>query len=54
MAEKKVKAKVKATVSTTKGKAVKPKMGRGTGGVIPVSLKMKVEKDRKAKEGKNG
>lgn len=54
MAGKKVKTKVKTTVSATKGKAVRPKMGRGTGGVIPVSLKMKVEKDRKAKENRNG
>ena len=41
--------KIKATakVSVSKGKAIKPKMGRGTGGVIPISLKMKVEKDSK-------
>lgn len=54
MSGKKVKGQLKAKVTTTKGKAVKPKMGRGTAGVIPVSLKMKVEKDRKAKEDKNG
>lgn len=39
------KGKVAAKV-TTKKKAVKPKMGRGAGGFIPVSLKMKVEKDK--------
>ena len=56
MAGKKVKTTVKAKVTPTtkKSKAIKPKMGRGTAGVIPVSLKMKVEKDRKVKEDKNG
>ena len=46
MADNKGKVAVKVT---TKKKAVKPKMGRGTGGIIPVSLKMKVEKDRNNK-----
>lgn len=39
------KAKVKLKVTTVKGQAIKPKMGKGTGGIIPVSLKMKVQKD---------
>ena len=56
MAGKKVKTTVKAKVTPTtkKSKAIKPKMGRGTGGIIPVSFKMKVEKDRKSKQKSNG
>lgn len=45
---KKVKAKVKTEVK--KGKAVKPSMGRGSSGIIPVSLRLKVEKDKKKKK----
>lgn len=54
MAEKKVKGKVKAKVSAAKGKAIKPKLGRGTGGFIMTSVKLKVEKDKKQKEQSNG
>ena len=56
MTGKKVKTTVKAKVDPTakKSKAIKPKMGRGTGGIIPVSFKMKVEKDKKAKQNNNG
>lgn len=50
MAEKKVKGKVKAKVSAAKGKAIKPKLGRGTGGFITTSLKMKVEEDKKKRK----
>ena len=50
MAEK-LKGKVKSKVTTTKGgnKAIKPNMGRGTGGILMTSVKMKVEKDKKGK-----
>ena len=43
--------KIKATakVSVSKGKAIKPKMGRGTGGYIITSVKLKAEKDNKQK-----
>lgn len=52
---KKVKATVKTNVTPkAKSKAIKPKMGRGTGGIMPVSLKLKVEKDKKAKQNING
>lgn len=56
MTGKKVNAKLKAKVSptTNKSKAIKPKMGRGTGGVIMTSVKLKVEKDNKQKEQSNG
>jgi len=56
MAGKKVKTTVKAKVTPTtkKSKAVKPKMGRGTGGYIVTSVKLKVEKDNKQKEQNNG
>lgn len=52
----KTKAKVKARVKLIKreGKPIKPNMGRGTGGVIPISLKLKVEKDQKEKGKKGG
>lgn len=42
----KIKAKIKATATPSK-KAIKPKMGRGTGGYIVTSVKLKVEKDSK-------
>lgn len=42
MANSKIKVKVEA-----KKKAVKPKMGKGTGGIITATLIAKVEKDRK-------
>ena len=56
MAGKKVNTMVKAKVTPTtkKSKAIKPKMGRGTGGILPVSLKLKVEKDKKTKQNNNG
>lgn len=56
MAGKKVKTTVKAKVTPTakKSKAIKPKMGQGTGGILPVSLKLKVEKDKKDRKNKNG
>ena len=56
MVGKKVKTTVKAKVTPTtkKSKAIKPKMGRGTGGILPVSLKLKVEKDKKTKQNNNG
>ena len=56
MAGNKVKTTVKAKVTPTtkKSKAIKPKMGRGTGGVIMTSVKLKVEKDNKQKEQSNG
>lgn len=38
--------KVKIKVKGNKKKTVKPKMGRGTGGVITATLIAKVEKDR--------
>lgn len=38
------KAKVKVKVEAKKGKAVNPKMGKGTGGIIIASIKAKVEK----------
>ena len=51
---KKVKATVKAKVTPTtkESKAVKPKMGRGTGGIMTTSVKLMVNdiKDKK----KNG
>lgn len=52
----KTKAKVKTRVKLIKheGKPIKPNMGRGTSGVIPVSLRLKVEKDRNEKEKKGG
>lgn len=50
MTEKKVKGKMKATVSTNKGgKAIKPKLGRGTGGFLMTSIKVNVEKRKKKK-----
>ena len=52
---KKVKATVKTNVTPkAKFKAIKPKMGQGTGGILPVYLKLKVEKDKKDKKNKNG
>lgn len=39
----------KTTIKVTakqKSKAVKPKMGKGTGGIITASIKAKVSKDR--------
>lgn len=56
MAGKKVKTTVKAKVTPTtkKSNAIKPKMGRGTGGVIMTSVKLKVEKDKKQKQQNNG
>ena len=52
---KKVKATVKTNVTPkAKSEAIKPKMGQGTGGILPVSLKLKVEKDKKDKKNKNG
>ena len=52
---KKVKATVKTNVTPkAKFKAIKPKMGRGTGGYIVTSVKLKVEKDNKQKEQNNG
>lgn len=54
MSSKKIKTKMKAEVTpTTKGsKAIKPKFGRGTGGIMTTSVKLMV-KDIKAKK-KNG
>lgn len=40
------KVKVKVKVNAKKSKPIKPKMGRGTGGVITASLIAKVNKDR--------
>ena len=56
MAGKKVKTTVKAKVTPTtkKSKAIKPKMGRGTGGYIVTSVKLKVEEDKKQKGQSNG
>lgn len=56
MAGKKVNAKLKAKVTPTskKSKAIKPKMGRGTGGYIVTSVKLKVEEDKKQKGQSNG
>lgn len=56
MTGKKVKTTVKAKVTPTtkKSKAIKPKMGRGIGGFIMTSVKLKVEKDKKQKEQSNG
>lgn len=42
MANNKGKIKVKVEAK----KAVKPKMGRGTGGIIPISVEAKVKKDK--------
>lgn len=40
------KAKVKVKVEPKKGKKpVKPKLGKGTGGIITASIKAKVKKD---------
>ena len=54
MAGKKVKTTVKAEATPTakKSKAIKPKMGRGTGGIMTTSVKLMVNdiKDKK----KNG
>ena len=54
MSGKKVKTTVKAKVTPTtkKSKAVKPKMGRGTGGIMTTSVKLMVN-DVKEKK-KNG
>ena len=49
----KIRTKVTATASPSK-KAIKPKMGRGIGGFIMTSVKLKVEKDKKQKEQSNG
>lgn len=49
MAEKKVKGKIKAKVTAQKGKAIKPKLGRGTGGVIMTSVKLMVNNKKKDK-----
>ena len=46
--------KAKATPTAKKSKAIKPKMGRGTGGYIVTSVKLKVENDNKQKEQNNG
>lgn len=40
----KTKVKVKAKAKPKK-KPIKPKMGKGTGGIIPVSLIAKLDKD---------
>lgn len=48
------KSKIKSKLSFKKGKAIKPKLGRGTGGVIPVSVRMKVDYDRKKGGKRNG
>ena len=49
---KRIKGKINATVNTTtKRGAIKPKLGRGTGGFITTSLKMKVEKDKNKSNG---
>lgn len=50
MAEKKVKGKIKAKVTAQKGKAIKPKLGRGTGGYITTSVKLMVNDRNKKKE----
>ena len=54
MAGKKVKTtvKAKATPTAKKSKAIKPKMGRGTGGIMTTSVKLMVN-DVKEKK-KNG
>lgn len=49
----KIRTKVTATASPSK-KAIKPKMGRGTGGYIVTSVKLKVEKDKKQNTNNNG
>lgn len=54
MAGKKVKTTVKAKVTPTtkKSKAIKPKIGRGTGGFLTTSIKAVVSK-KKSTETKN-
>lgn len=49
MGKNRVKVKVKA-----KKKAIKPKMGKGTGGAITARLIAKVNKDRKNNSNING
>lgn len=44
MANSKGKVQVKAEV---KKKAVKPKMGKGTGGILPTSIRLKIESNKK-------
>lgn len=52
MTDKKVKGKVKATVASTKSrKAIKPTLGRGTGGFLTTSIKSVVRKKKKKSNG---
>lgn len=53
MSNKKVKITVKGNVSNKDKKPIKPKLGRGIGGFLTTSLKLKVEKDKANKENKN-
>ena len=56
MAGKKVKTTVKAKVTPTtkKSKAIKPKLGRGTGGFLTTSIKANVSKKKETNTTKNG
>lgn len=40
------KGKIKVEVEANK-KAIKPKMGKGTGGILPTSVRLKVEAKKK-------
>ena len=48
MAEKKVKTKVKAKVSPAKGKAIKPKLGKGTGGLFTAKIVAHIQEKKKS------
>lgn len=47
MAEKKVKGKMKAKVTTSKARAVKPKLGRGTGGLFTAKIVAHMKEKKK-------
>ena len=43
----KVKGKITGKVSTTKGKPIKPKLGRGTGGLFTAKIVVHAQKEDK-------
>lgn len=47
MAKKKVKGEVKAKVSTAKSKAIKPSLGRGTGGLFTAKIVAHMKEKKK-------
>lgn len=48
MADKKVKGKVTAKVSAAKGRAIKPKLGRGTGGLFTAKIVAHIQEKKKS------